>query len=62
MNSRFDENRDLSLSLDGQGSRPVSISYIIPTAVWKVSYRLDLSGAEPYLQGWAIVDNDSDKD
>jgi hypothetical protein len=30
--------------------------------VWKVSYRLDLSGNSPRLQGWAIVDNDSDTD
>jgi hypothetical protein len=35
---------------------------VIPQAVWKVSYRLDLSGEKPYLQGWAIVDNDSDTD
>jgi hypothetical protein len=30
--------------------------------VWKVSYRLDLDGAQPRFQGWAIVDNDSDTD
>jgi hypothetical protein len=35
---------------------------VIPTPVWKVSYRLDLSQENPFLQGWAIVDNDSDTD
>jgi hypothetical protein len=29
--------------------------------VWKVSYRFNL-GDDPVLQGWAIVDNDSDND
>ncbi|MHC6203613.1 DUF4139 domain-containing protein [Breznakiellaceae bacterium SP9] len=55
-------NRNLRLSLPGEGERSVSLSYVIPTPVWKVSYRLDLSQAKPFLQGWAIVDNDSDTD
>lgn len=59
---RDTEVRDLMISLNGNGTRPVSISYVIPTPVWKVSYRLDLNGPEPVLQGWAIVDNDSDTD
>jgi hypothetical protein len=35
---------------------------VIPAPVWKVSYRLDLTGEKPFLQGWAIVDNDSGTD
>ncbi|MCL2094284.1 MAG: DUF4139 domain-containing protein [Treponema sp.] len=58
--SRDSSVRNFRLRLDGTGSRPVSLSYILPTAVWKVSYRLDLSGPQPFLQGWAIIDNDSD--
>ncbi|MDR2258805.1 MAG: DUF4139 domain-containing protein, partial [Treponema sp.] len=61
--------RDLNVSLPGSGSRPVSISYVIPAPVWKVSYRLDLSRVSPadsrpgaLLQGWAIVDNDGGAD
>ncbi|MDR0624485.1 MAG: DUF4139 domain-containing protein [Treponema sp.] len=64
MASRNAGIRELTVSLPGGGSRPVSISYVIPAPVWKVSYRLDLSGASPadsrpnaLLQGWAIVDN-----
>ncbi|MDR3177487.1 MAG: DUF4139 domain-containing protein, partial [Campylobacteraceae bacterium] len=41
---------------------PVSIGYIIPAPVWKAAYRLDLSGKNPFLQGWAIVDNAGDSD
>ena len=62
MASRDESARNLLVNLNGTGNRDVSISYVIPTPVWKVSYRLDLGGREPFLQGWAIVDNDSDTD
>ena len=62
MASRDENNRNLLVTLGGSGSRTVSLSYVIPAPVWKVSYRLDLSGKAPFLQGWAIVDNDSDTD
>ena len=60
--SHDEASQNMRVVLDGQGNRPVSISYIIPAAVWKVSYRLDLSPNQPLLQGWAIIDNDSDTD
>ena len=59
---REDGTRSLVVTLDGTASRNVTLSYVIPAPVWKVSYRLDLSGTTPFLQGWAIVDNDSDTD
>ena len=62
MSSRDDSTRNLVVNLNGSGNRRVTLSYVIPAPVWKVSYRLDLSGSEPFLQGWAIVDNDSDTD
>ncbi|AEF80342.1 DUF4139 domain-containing protein [Leadbettera azotonutricia] len=62
METRGTEKRSLLLTLPGNGSRQVSLSYVIPTPVWKVSYRLDLSAGTPKLQGWAIIDNDSDTD
>ena len=55
-------SRELILTLDGRGNRRVSVSYVIPMPVWKVSYRLDLSHNLPLIQGWAIIDNDSDMD
>jgi hypothetical protein len=62
MASRDENTRNLLVNLNGEGNRTVSLSYVIPTPVWKVSYRLDLTGKDPFLQGWAIVDNDSDTD
>ena len=62
--SRNQNNINLYITLPGAGSRNVTLSYVIPTPVWKVSYRLDLgTGAGSSLfQGWAIIDNDSDND
>jgi hypothetical protein len=63
--SRNSFSRQLLVNLPGgtgNNRRNVSISYVIPSPVWKVSYRLDLSAARPLFQGWAIVDNDSDTD
>jgi len=60
--SRNSLSRQLLVNLPGTGRRNVSISYVIPSPVWKVSYRLDLSAAKPLFQGWAIIDNDSDTD
>jgi hypothetical protein len=62
MASGNSETRDLMVELPGEESRAVSLSYVMPAAVWKVSYRLDLSQEKPFLQGWAIVDNDGDRD
>jgi hypothetical protein len=54
--------RSLFVELPGKTKRAVTISYVIPTPVWKVSYRLDLGADKPFLQGWAIIDNDGDID
>jgi hypothetical protein len=62
MASREAETRLLTITLPGTARRPVSLSYVIPAPVWKVSYRLDLTQEKPLLQGWAIVDNDGDTD
>ncbi|MDR2518783.1 MAG: DUF4139 domain-containing protein, partial [Spirochaetaceae bacterium] len=60
--SRDAETRRLTIDLAGKTSRKVSLSYVIPAPVWKAAYRLDLSQARPFMQGWAIVDNTSDAD
>jgi len=60
--SRNSFSRQLLVNLPGTAGRNVSLSYVIPSPVWKVSYRLDLGSARPLFQGWAIVDNDSDTD
>ncbi|MCL2442435.1 MAG: DUF4139 domain-containing protein [Treponema sp.] len=60
--SRNSFTRQLLVNLPGTTRRNVSISYVIPSPVWKVSYRLDLGAQTPLFQGWAIIDNDSDTD
>jgi len=60
--SRNNLSRFLNINLPGTSRRNVSISYVVPSPVWKVSYRLDLGASKPLFQGWAIVDNDSDTD
>ncbi len=60
--SKGDDTRVLRVSLPGKGPREVSLGYVVPAPVWKVSYRLDLEGEKPFLQGWAIVDNAGDMD
>jgi hypothetical protein len=52
----------VTLNAANPGARNVSLSYVIPVPVWKVSYRLDLGQSEPLFQGWAIIDNGSDGD
>jgi hypothetical protein len=64
--SRSENTKMIDLSLngpDGEG-REVRASYVHATPVWKTSYRLVIpeDGGEPYLQGWAIVENTSDAD
>lgn len=54
--------RTLSVNLPGTGKRDITLAYVIPSPVWKASYRLDLSGKKPRFQGWAIVDNTGDTD
>jgi hypothetical protein len=63
--SRDSQTKSLTVLLPGDaasGERRVSLSYVIPAPVWKASYRLDLGAAKPFIQGWAIVDNDGDTD
>ena len=54
--------KTLELRLPGAGPRQAAVGYVVEAPVWKASYRLDLSGAKPWLQGWAIVDNTTDYD
>lgn len=62
LGARDADRRTLSVHLAGTGTRQTAVGYVIATPVWKVSYRLDLRGDKPWLQGWAIVDNPSDQD
>jgi hypothetical protein len=59
------ERKSMQLRLDGDGTRPLFVSYAVEVPIWKASYRLVLrtAAAKPtLLQGWAIVDNTGDED
>jgi len=62
LSSRDTQTRTLQVNLPGKGERKVTLGYVIASPVWKASYRLDLAGDKPLLQGWAIVDNAGNMD
>ncbi|TVQ54447.1 MAG: hypothetical protein EA377_05425 [Phycisphaerales bacterium] len=62
VSSRDTEQKAVDIRFIGEGERRVRIGYLIETPVWKTSYRLDMTGDEPLLQGWAIVENTMNDD
>jgi hypothetical protein len=57
------QKKTVSITFDGTGSRQVRVAYLTETPVWKTSYRLVLEEDKtPYLQGWAIVENQTPQD
>ena len=61
--ARSKEKRTVYIDSTGGKRREVVASYMVPTPVWKSSYRLIFGeGAQPTLEGWAIVDNTTGED
>ena len=62
--SRSEEKRSVFIdSVGASGAREITASYIVPSPVWKSSYRLLLGDKAPStLEGWAIVDNTTGED
>ncbi|BDC51247.1 hypothetical protein F183_A35630 [Bryobacterales bacterium F-183] len=60
--SRSKDKRSLFVESTATGARSLVASYMMPSPVWKSSYRLAFTQAEPTLEGWAIVDNTTDED
>ncbi len=61
--SRSKEKRSVYIDSSGTKARAITASYMIPTPVWKSSYRLIFNASgEPMLEGWAIVDNTTGED
>jgi hypothetical protein len=58
--ARSRDRRSVYIDASTSTGRQLTASYMIPTAVWKSSYRL-VFGAQPQptLEGWAIIDNTS---
>jgi hypothetical protein len=63
--ARNEDNNPVELRFEGTGSRRVRIGYVVKAPVWKTSYRLllpDDPDGQGQLQGWAIVENQTDAD
>ncbi len=67
--NRIKDQRDLTISLRGEGTRTVGLAYILDAPLWKSSYRLVLpqegdkdKDAKAVLQGWAVLENTTGQD
>jgi hypothetical protein len=61
--ARSKEKRSVYIDSTDSARHDVQASYMIPTPVWKSSYRLIFGAAgKPTLEGWAIVDNTTGED
>ncbi len=69
--ARDQDKKPVEIHFNGTGDRRVRLGYVVETPVWKASYRLvlpddktaaDEKDAHGTLQGWAMVDNQTDND
>ncbi len=62
--ARSKDKRSVYIDSTDSKSREVRAEYIMPMPAWKSSYRLLFgeNGAQPTLEGWAIVDNTTGED
>jgi hypothetical protein len=63
--ARDQDKKPVHIEFRGQGERPVRMGYVIETPIWKTTYRLVMPADDTdtgYLQGWAIVENQTESD
>jgi hypothetical protein len=61
--ARDQDKKPVTINFRGAGDRRVKIGYVVETPVWKTSYRLLLGdNSSAYLQGWAMVENQTEAD
>jgi len=61
--ARTKEQRSVYIDSTDAKGRKVAASYLIPTPIWKSSYRLIFRNTpQPLLEGWAIIDNTTNDD
>lgn len=63
--ARDQDKKPLQIQFAGSGKRTVRIGYVVEAPVWKTSYRLilpEIGQDKGYLQGWAIVENQTEND
>src|SRR5215475_659914 len=61
--ARDQDKKPVTINFRGAGDRRVRIGYVVETPVWKTSYRLLLGdNSAAFLQGWAMVENQTEAD
>ena len=60
--ARDQDKKPVTINFTGSGDRRVRIGYVVESPIWKTSYRLLLDGRGGRLQGWAIVENQTESD
>ena len=61
--SRSQDKRSIYIDSSDSKERQIAATYMIPTPVWKSSYRLIFNDkTDPTLEGWAIIDNTTGED
>jgi len=60
--ARDQDKKPVTIDFSGTGERQVRIGYVVEAPVWKTSYRLLLGEKHHQLQGWAIVENQTESD
>jgi hypothetical protein len=60
--ARDQDKKVVTVDFTGTGARHVRIGYVVETPIWKTSYRLMLGDKKAALQGWAIVENETESD
>lgn len=60
--ARDQDKKPVTINFTGSGERRVRIGYVVETPIWKTSYRLLLDDKTSKLQGWAIVENQTESD
>jgi hypothetical protein len=59
------DKKSVVVSFEGKGERKVRAAYLLEAPIWKTSYRLVLSDEKdkkPFVQGWATVENATERD
>ncbi len=57
------DRKRVTINFEGSGQRRIRVAYLLEAPIWKTTYRLVLSDdAQPFLQGWATVDNATEDD
>ncbi len=60
--SRDQDKKPVTINFSGNTDRRVRVGYVVETPVWKTSYRLILDDKTAHLQGWAMVENQTESD